>query len=259
VGTSQESAAIAIFIPAYNAASTIATVLDRIPQEVRSQVAEIFVIDNNSSDGTGITALNFARAQGIENLEVIRNPENLGYGGSQKVAYRRCIEKGYDCVAMLHGDAQYAPQLLSTLIGPVVRGEADMVFGSRMSGDPRGGGMPLIRYLGNRLLTTVQNLLLGTRLSEFHSGYRVFSVEALKELPFDRLSSDYHFDTEVIILFINGRLRIKEIPIPTHYGDEKSHVNIWDYGLRVLVTTITFFLHIRRIRRSKNWRRILGA
>jgi hypothetical protein len=119
--------------------------------------------------------------------------------------------------------------------------------------------MPLHRYLGNRALTTFQNIFLGTRLSEFHSGYRVYSVEALKKVPFERLSSDYHFDTEIIILFIRNKLKISERPIPTHYGDEENYVNIWKYGLDVLITTASYFLHRIGVRKSRNWTRILGG
>jgi glycosyltransferase involved in cell wall biosynthesis len=249
---------VAIFIPAFNAASTVAKVLDRIPANLRSQMAEIFVIDNASTDNTSMVVVDYRSQNGMHNLEVIRNPQNFGYGGSQKVAYRRCIDKGYDCVAMLHGDAQYAPELLETLIAPILEGRADMVFGSRISGNPLKGGMPIIRFLGNRALTTLQNFFLGTSLSEFHSGYRVFSVKALAQIPFEKFSSDYHFDTEMIILFADRKFRIVEMPIPTHYGDEKNYVNIWDYGMKVLVTTVTYFLHKRGLRKSRNWGRILG-
>ncbi|MGZ3653115.1 MAG: glycosyltransferase family 2 protein, partial [Bdellovibrionota bacterium] len=231
--------------------------LDRIPLNSRDKMAEIFVIDNASTDNTSMVVVDYRSKNGLHNLEVIKNSKNLGYGGSQKVAYRRCIDKGYDCVAMLHGDAQYAPELLETLIGPVLNGEADMIFGSRISGDPLKGGMPIIRFLGNRFLTTLQNFFLGTRLSEFHSGYRVFSVKALEKIPFEKFSSDYHFDTEMIILFADRKFRIQEMPIPTHYGDEKNYVNIWDYGMKVLVTTVTYFLHRRGLRRSRNWGKIL--
>jgi len=248
---------VAIFIPAFNAASTVVNVLDRIPLNIRDKMAEIFVIDNASTDNTSMVVVDYRSKNGLHNLEVIKNSQNLGYGGSQKVAYRRCIDKGYDCVAMLHGDAQYAPELLETLISPVLEGKADMIFGSRISGDPLKGGMPIIRFLGNRFLTTLQNFFLGTRLSEFHSGYRVFSVKALEKIPFEKFSSDYHFDTEMIILFADRKLRIQEMPIPTHYGDEKNYVNIWDYGMKVLVTTVTYFLHRRGLRRSRNWGRIL--
>ena len=249
---------VAIFIPAFNAASTVAKVLDRIPANLRGQMAEIFVVDNASTDNTSMVVVDYRSKNGLHNLEVIRNPENFGYGGSQKVAYRRCIDKGYDCVAMLHGDAQYAPELLETLIAPVLEGRADMVFGSRISGHPLKGGMPIIRFLGNRALTALQNFFLGTSLSEFHSGYRIFSVHALAKIPFEKFSSDYHFDTEMIILFADQKLRIVEMPIPTHYGDEKNYVNIWDYGMKVVVTTVTYFLHKRGYRRSLNWARILG-
>ncbi len=250
---------LAIFIPAFNAAKTISTVLDRIPNNLCESVVEIFVIDNDSTDDTSIVAVNYKKTRGIHNLEVIKNPKNMGYGGSQKIAYLRCIDKGYDAVAMLHGDAQYAPELLSTLIRPVMDGEADMVFGSRMDGNPLKGGMPIIRYLGNRVLTTLQNIFLSTNLSEFHSGYRIFSVDALKKIPFERFSSDYHFDTEIIILFVDQKLKIKEMPIPTHYGDEENYVNIWDYGMKVLISTFSYFLHRKGIRHSRNWSKIMDG
>jgi glycosyltransferase involved in cell wall biosynthesis len=247
----------AIYIPSYNAAATLPRVLERIPQKVRDEVEEIFVVDNHSEDNTYLVAIGYRETQGLHNLQVIRNDQNLGYGGSQKLAYTRCIEKGYSCVAMLHGDAQYAPELIETLLEPVLNGEYDMVFGSRMRGDPRKGGMPLHRFLGNKFLTAIQNKVLGMNLSEFHSGYRVYSVEALKKINFDRLSSDYHFDTEIIILFKQAGLRIGEMTIPTHYGDEKNYVNVWKYGIDVLVTTVTYFLHVHGWRRSKRWAKIL--
>lgn len=250
---------IAIYIPAYNAAATLPRVLERIPQDVKRRVDEIFVVDNHSADNTWLVAEGCRHIQHLKNLEVIRNPSNVGYGGSQKIAYRRCIERGYRCVAMLHGDAQYAPELLSSLIDPVVSGETDLMFGSRMQGDPRAGGMPLHRYWGNRFLTGAQNRFLGLNLSEFHSGYRVYSVDALRQVAFEALSSDYHFDTEIIILFANQRLRISERPIPTHYGDEKNYVNVWRYGMDVLITTASFYAHRRGWRRSRNWSRILAT
>ncbi len=248
---------VAVYIPSYNASATLPRVLTRIPPNIKQEVAEILIVDNASPDNTHLVALQCKEEQGIFNLRVVRNHQNEGYGGSQKIAYQYCIDKNYKGVAMLHGDAQYAPELLWDLLQPILKGEADMVFGSRMSGDPRAGGMPLIRYLGNRFLTTFQNLILGSRLSEFHSGYRVYSIDALKKLPFERLSSDYHFDTEIIILFIANHFRIAEMSIPTHYGDEKNYVNIWKYGLDVLVTTITYFLYKNGILRKSKWKAIL--
>lgn len=248
---------IAIYIPAFNAAATLPDVINRIPDNIKERVEEIFIIDNNSNDHTHLVVVGYKQVNSLHNLTFIRNPENVGYGGSQKIAYRRCIDKGFDVVAMLHGDAQYAPELLENLIQPVLDGKYDMVFGSRMAGDPRAGGMPLIRYLGNRFLTTLQNFFLGTSLSEFHSGYRVFSVGALKKIPFEKCSSDYHFDSELIILFSHFGLKIGEMPIPTHYGKEKNYVNIWKYGIDVLVTTFSYYLHRKKKRRSANWSKIL--
>jgi glycosyltransferase involved in cell wall biosynthesis len=233
-------------------------VIERIPTNIKNVVEEILVIDNHSPDNTYLVAIGCKYEQSLFNLQVIRNPENMGYGGSQKIAYQHCIDNGFKGVAMLHGDAQYAPELLGDLLTPIIEGRADMVFGSRMRGDPRAGGMPLHRYLGNRFLTWIQNRFLGTELSEFHSGYRVYSTEALRKVPFSRLSSDYHFDTEIIILMLERGLKIREMPIPTHYGDERNYVNIWKYGIDVLVTTISYFLHKRGWRRSARWAKILG-
>lgn len=249
---------VAIYIPAFNAATTIRKVLDRIPADLLRGVAEILIVDNHSTDGTDVIVNEYAEANGLDNVNLLRTPENLGYGGSQKLAYRHCIQQQYACVAMLHGDAQYAPELIGSLLDPVLGGAADLVFGSRMRGRPLAGGMPIHRFIGNRALTAVQNRLLGTRLSEFHSGYRAFSVDSLRQIPFERLSSAFHFDTEVMILMLEHGLRIAEVPIPTHYGEEKSNVNVWRYGIDVLVTTLSFALHKRGLRRSANWSRILA-
>ena len=147
---------IAIFIPAYNAASTIVNVLDRIPANLRSQVGEIFVIDNDSRDNTSMVVVDYRNAHGLHNLEVIKNPRNMGYGGSQKIAYRRCIEKGYECVAMLHGDAQYAPELLETLIEPVLNPVWTFLFAGERPGPWAMVGGAII------LLATAWRTLLGS-------------------------------------------------------------------------------------------------
>lgn len=126
---------VAIYVPAYNAAATLPRVLDRIPLEIRDQVHEILIVDNHSEDDTYLVAARYRDAKGVFNLQVVRNERNLGYGGSQKLAYRRAVDQSLAGIAMLHGDAQYAPEIIGDLIAPIVNGEADMVFGSRMSGD----------------------------------------------------------------------------------------------------------------------------
>ena len=143
-------------------------------------------------------------------------------------------------VALVHGDGQYAPERLPDLLTPLLSGEADAVFGSRMmkKGDALRGGMPLYKYLGNRVLTTVQNWLLGSDLSEFHSGYRVYSAAALAKIPFDRNTDQFHFDTEIIIQLIRAGMRIKELPIPTYYGDEICRVDGLKYARDVMRATL---------------------
>jgi glycosyltransferase involved in cell wall biosynthesis len=249
----------AIYLPAYNAALTLPKVLDRIPQDLKSEAKLILVLDNHSADNTEKIVLDYKTKHSLPTLQVLRAPRNLGYGGSQKLAYRYCIERGIDIVCMVHADGQYAPEVLGDLLDPVMNDQADMVFGSRIKGSPLKGGMPVHRFLGNKVLTFIQNFILRSRLSEFHSGYRIFNLSTLKRLSFEHLSDDYHFDTEMIILHIREKLRIKEITIPTHYGDEENYVNIWKYALQVMVTTVTYFLHDKGLRRSKNWGRIING
>jgi 2-polyprenyl-3-methyl-5-hydroxy-6-metoxy-1,4-benzoquinol methylase len=167
---------------------------------------------------------------------VIRHTKNLGYGGNQKAAYALAAERGLDIVVLLHGDGQYAPEMLPDMVEPIVRGECEAVFGSRMmvKGAAREGGMPLYKRVGNKILTSVENRALGTSLTEFHSGYRAYSVRALKELPLQANTDDFDFDTQIIIQLVDAGKRILEIPIPTYYGDEVCYVNGLKYAKDVV-------------------------
>lgn len=244
---------IAIYIPTYNAGQTLPLVLDRIPEDVKCRVEEIFIVDNASPDNTYLIGVGYKNERVLPNLNVYKNKRNLGYGGSQKFAYRYAIEKGYDAVVMLHGDAQYAPEKIAYLLEPFEKGEADMVFGSRIAGLPLEGGMPLHRYLGNRFLTAVENYVLDWNLTEYHSGFRVFNCTALAQVPFHLCSDDYHFDTEILVQFRLKGLRVVERPIPTHYGNERSYVNVWRYGLQVLYTMAEYVLHRKGVRRVEKF------
>ena len=159
-----------IYIPAYNAAETLPGLLDRIPESVKNRVEEIIVVDNASTDNTGKITTQYKRESGLSKRTLLTNPRNIGYGGSQKRAYRYAIEKGYEAIVMLHADGQYDPLKIDYLLEPILCGEADAVSGSRLLGDPMAGGMPLNRYLGNKSLTALINLVLGWSLSEYHSG-----------------------------------------------------------------------------------------
>ncbi len=234
---------IAIFIPAYEHTKTLPSVLDRISDEIKKKSSEIFVIDDASSDNTYLLAKGYKVDRKLGKLNVYKNEKNKGYGGNQKIAYHYAIKKGYDIIAMLHGDGQYAPEVLPRLLKPLENDEADMVFGSRMIGNPLKGGMPLYKFFGNKILTFIENLMLGTNLSEFHSGYRLYNVHALKKIPFNFNSDNFHFDTEIIIQFVDKKLRIVELPIPTYYGGEVSYVNVLQYGFNVLKSVLQYRLH----------------
>lgn len=231
-----------IFIVAYLAERTIDKVVRRIPPDLLDTYnIEILIIDDCSADATFSEGVRVGRDADVPfRVTVLYNPVNQGYGGNQKIGYRYAIENGFEFVALLHGDAQYAPELLRTLTEPLRTGEADAVFGSRMlvPADALKGGMPLYKFFGNRILTTLQNRLLGTGLSEFHSGYRVYSVSTLIALPFERNSNDFHFDTEIIIQLAIAAKRIKEIAIPTYYGDEICRVEGLRYAFNVVKASL---------------------
>ncbi len=233
---------IAVLVVAYNHASTLACVLDRIPASVWDMVNEVMVFDDASEDETYRVGLDYRELRGAEKLTLIKNPANLGYGGNQKKGYRYCIERGYDIVVLLHGDGQYAPEVMLDLIGPLDRGEADAVFGSRMMepGAARRGRMPLYKFIGNRILTAFENRVTGAALSEFHSGYRAYSVEALKGIPFESNTDDFHFDSEIIFQLVKKGCRIREVPIPTFYGDEICYVNGLKYAWNVFCAARAF-------------------
>lgn len=241
---------IAILVVAYNAASTLHGVLDRIPRSVWSRVAEVFVFDDSSADDTYLVGLGYKAAHDESKLNVFRHERNLGYGGNQIRGYQYAIEKGYDVVVLLHGDGQYAPEALPDLLGPLERGEADAVLGSRMMipGAARAGGMPLYKYLGNRVLTAFENAALGMELSEFHSGYRAYSTAALRDVPFDENTRDFHFDTQILIQLNAAGKRICEVPIATYYGDETCHVNGMRYAMNVVRSVARYKLHARGMR-----------
>src|SRR5436853_613909 len=170
-----------IFIVAYNAETTIEKVLSRIPASLHSDDVEVLIIDDSSKDGTFVKGLRYQERNSEFKITVLRTPENQGYGGNQKLGYRYAIDNGFDIVALVHGDGQYAPEKLPALLDPLLRGEADAVFGSRMIDKcaARQGGMPLYKWIGNQILTSFQNFMLQTRLSEFHSGYRLYATSAL--------------------------------------------------------------------------------
>ena len=231
---------IGILVVAYEASSTLEAVLNRIPANFRSQINVILVCDDASSDDTYQVGMRVKQSRPDLPLEVIRRPVNLGYGGNQKAGYRWMIDHGLDVVVLLHGDGQYAPEFLPQMVEPIVSGRADVVFGSRMlqKGAALSGGMPKYKFIGNKILTYLQNQLAGVHLSEWHSGYRAYAIRSLSGVGFELNADYYDFDTQIILQMIETRQRIIEIPIPTFYGDELSRVNGVRYGWRILRHTL---------------------
>jgi glycosyltransferase involved in cell wall biosynthesis len=235
---------IGILVVAYNAASTLAGVLDRIPHDVRPRIHEVLVGDDHSQDSTYLVGLGYRSLTDLP-LTVVRHPRNLGYGGNQKWGYHWAIEQGWDIVVLLHGDGQYAPERLAQLVAPIERGEAEAVFGSRIMqpGEARRGGMPAYKYVGNRILSTVENRVVGTDLTEWHSGYRAYDVKALASLPFERNDDGFNFDTQIIIQLHEAGKRIVEVPIPTYYGDEICYVNGVRYARDITRDVLRYRAH----------------
>ena len=234
---------IGVLIVAFNAQETLTKVLDRIPSDFVKQIDAILVCDDASTDDTHKVGLSYQSKSQLP-LTIVRHEINLGYGGNQKTGYQWALEKNLDLVVLLHGDGQYAPEYLPQMVEPIVSGRADVVFGSRMitQGGARQGGMPLYKFVGNKILTTLQNRLAKVSLTEWHSGYRAYSVASLRIINFLKNSDYFDFDSQIILQMIGARQRIVEIEIPTFYGDEISRVNGIKYGIKILIHTLKFRL-----------------
>jgi glycosyltransferase involved in cell wall biosynthesis len=227
---------IVVVMPAYNAARTLAQTYREIPLDI---VDEVLLVDDNSSDGT----VALAREMG---LTVFLHEQNLGYGGNQKTCYREALKRGAEIIVMLHPDYQYSPKLVVSLAGMIASGEYDIALGSRILGvGALKGGMPLYKYIANRFLTFVQNLLLNYKLSEYHTGYRAFARDVLESLPLEENSDDFLFDNEILAQGVYFNYRIGEVSCPTKYFAEASSIGFArsvKYGLGVLATSIKFRL-----------------
>jgi len=234
---------VALFVVAYQAEEHIDGVLRRIPGWVERALAEIYMIDDDSDDNTVTIAQNAHTPTDCPLFYVYRTPYNQGYGGNQKLGYRYALKKEFDIVVLLHGDGQYAPEQLPSILAPYADG-ADAVFGSRFlkPGDALRGGMPLYKWIGNRILTGLQNAVMGTHLSEWHSGYRSYRTSALQAIPFAKNSSWFDFDTDIIVQLLDAGCRIEEAPIPTYYGAEISRVNGLLYAWRCIKTVVQYRL-----------------
>jgi glycosyltransferase involved in cell wall biosynthesis len=227
---------ICVVLPAYNAARTLEQTVREIPADI---VDDVILVDDASTDDTMQLANKLA-------VFAVRHDRNRGYGGNQKTCYRLALERGADIVIMLHPDYQYTPKLLLPMASMLSSGFFDVVLGSRILGTGAlAGGMPLYKYIANRVLTLVQNLLIGHKLSEYHTGYRGFTRSVLTALPLERNSDDFIFDNQMLSQVIYMGLRVGEISCPAKYFAEASSLNFrrsLTYGLGVLKTSATFRL-----------------
>ena len=236
---------VIVIMPAFNAEKTLAQTFAEIPSSI---VDEVILVDDASADRT----VEVAHELGIT---VFQHIKNLGYGGNQKTCYRQALERGADIVVMLHPDYQYSPKLLTAMIAMISSGHYDAVLASRILGKSAlNGGMPLYKYIANRVLTALENILLGSKLSEFHTGYRAWTRGILMNLPLEMCSDDFVFDNQMLAQAIYANYRIGEISCPTKYFPEASSINFYRsmvYGLGVLKTACLFRLNRMKILRSK--------
>lgn len=232
---------IIVVLPAYNAARTLRVTVSELDRQV---VDEILLVDDFSSDET----LNLARELGIRSF---LHDRNYGYGRNQKTCYTEALKSGADVIVMLHPDYQYCPKLVPAMAAMVTSGEYDVVLGSRiLGGKARKSGMPLYKYVANRVLTLTENILLGSKLSEFHTGYRAFSRKVLKQLPLHHNSDDFLFDNEMLAQAIFFNFNVGEVSCPTRYFPEASSINFRrsvTYGFGVLWTSLRFRLQAWRV------------
>ena len=234
---------VLIFVVCFNDEKSIEQVLKRIPNEIIDGArfdTEILIIDNHSSDRTFYAARDFASGQSKWKFTILYNPKSQGYGANHKIGFRYAIEHNFDVVVLLHGDNRYAPEYLPEMIGPVLDNRADAVFGSRMirKSVVLKDGMPLYKWFGNQVLSFAQNRILKSHLSEFHSGYRAYSVHAIAAVPFEHNSDGFDFDTDIIIQFLDTGKRIAEVAVPTFYGSEIAGAHGLGYAIRVIHSSI---------------------
>jgi glycosyltransferase involved in cell wall biosynthesis len=248
-----------IFIPAWNVSSQVLGVLELIPAAFGRSCAEVFVLDNASSDGTAEAVCARLRRGFPFPVRVYRNQTNLGYGGSQKVAYAHALRQGYDVVAMLHGDGQYPAGRLPALVAALADGRAGMAYGCRLRHlPPRHDQTPLVRRWGVKVLSFLQNCASGLRLAEWYSGFRAFRCAALQEVPFQACASDYYFDVQIILLLSMAGYSIAELPVAKTYAGPRSPVNIYQFGRQVLARMLHFPLARRgllpgRLYQTDHW------
>lgn len=233
---------LVIIMPAYNAEKTLEKTYEKIPHDI---VDQIILVDDASVDKT----VDISKSLGIT---TIVHKENKGYGANQKTCYKNALETGADIIVMLHPDYQYDPRVIPFAVGFITTGICDIIVGSRIRsrGEALEGGMPLYKYLSNRFLTAIENIVLGQNLGDFHSGFRVYKREVMEKIDYLHDSDDFIFDTEFLVQAIYNGFRVGDIPIPSHYFPEASSINFkrsLKYGIQTLFVMVKYILQCTRV------------
>jgi glycosyltransferase involved in cell wall biosynthesis len=240
---------VVVVMPAYNASKTLETTFAEVPMDI---VDTVILVDDASRDDTAAKAKKLG-------IHTIIHPENRGYGGNQKTCYAEALSQGADVVVMVHPDYQYSPRLITAMASMIVSGHYDIVLGSRiLGGQALKGGMPLYKYVANRLLTLAENLVLGVKVSEYHTGFRAYSREVLESLPLEENSEDFVFDNEILAQAVYFGYPIGEISCPTKYFEDASSISFRrsvTYGFGVLATSLKYLVAKWGIGRSRLFRR----
>ncbi|MCH8003672.1 MAG: glycosyltransferase family 2 protein [Nanoarchaeota archaeon] len=230
---------IIVVMPAYDVGKKVETVFKRVPESILKKISKFIVVNDGSTDNTANILKLLSKSYKIK---VISHNPNKGYGAAQKSGLKEALRMKADIVVLLHSDGQHAPEVMDNLLYPIEKNQADVVQGSRiLGGKALKEGMPMYKYFGNRILTFIENLSYGMNMAEYHSGYMVYSRKTLETIPFEKLTDKFHFDGEMLLVAKKKGLRIKEIPIPTKYAEEKSHLNPITYGIEVLKTIINYW------------------
>ncbi len=237
---------IVVVLPAYNAEKTVKATYNDLPHDL---ISEVILVDDASKDSTIVKAKELG-------ITVYEHKNNKGYGGNQKTCYEQALKRNPDVIVMVHPDYQYDAKLVGVLCEAIVNGRADIMLGSRIQTRHQvlAGGMPLWKYFANRFLTLVENLALGLNLSEYHTGYRAYSAQVLKTIPYKNFSDDFVFDQQILISALSYKFNISEIPVPCKYFKEASSINFTrstKYGLQTLQTVIQYLLHTLGLKTSK--------
>jgi len=234
---------LVVVLPAYNAEKTLEKTVSQLDI---SAIDNVILVDDNSSDQTLVRSIELG-------VKSFRHSSNLGYGANQKTCYKAALNDEAEIIVLLHPDYQYSPKLVTPMAAMIASGEYDVILGSRiLAQNAVKGGMPLYKYIANRSLTLIENIIVGAKLSEYHTGLRAYSAEALRSIPFDENSNDFVFDNQILIQLMTAGARIGEISCPTRYDDESSSINFFrsvKYGFGVLRTAMQFRLNKMGLRK----------